>query len=60
MDIFKAAERLMAMDDAAWTRHANPWSGISRFSCGPLLILAIWSRDWIGWWSLIPIALAMA
>ena len=59
MDVFKAAEKLMSMDDAAWERHANPWSGISRFSCGPLLILAIWSRDWIGWWALIPIALAL-
>jgi hypothetical protein len=25
----------------------------------PLLVLSIWSRDWIGWWSLIPIALSV-
>ena len=59
MDIFKASERLMGMDDAAWARHANPLSCYSRFSCLPLLVLAIWSRVWIGWWSLLPIALAI-
>jgi hypothetical protein len=24
-----------------------------------VIALAIWSRDWIGWWSLLPIALAI-
>lgn len=60
MDVFRAAEKLMAMDDDAWARHANPWSGWSRLSCIPLLALAVWSRAWIGWWSLIPIGLAIA
>ncbi|WP_272007146.1 hypothetical protein [Roseovarius sp. ZX-A-9] len=27
MDFYRRAERLMAMDDATWWRHANPWSG---------------------------------
>ena len=58
MDIFKASERLMSMDDDVWARHANPWSVWTRFTCLPLLTLAIWSRAWIGWWSLVPIALA--
>lgn len=60
MDIFRQSERLMSMDDVAWARHANPMSVYSRFTCLPLLCLAIWSRAWIGFWSLIPIALAMA
>lgn len=60
MDVFRAAEKLMAMDDDAWARHANPWSGWSRLSCIPLLALAAWSRIWIGWWALIPFALALA
>ncbi len=25
-DIFAAPERLMRVDEAAWDRHANPWS----------------------------------
>ena len=60
MDAFKFAERLMAMDDAAWARHANPWSVYSRFSALPLLVLAIWSRTWLGAWALVPLALAIA
>lgn len=56
--MFKAAERLMTMDDATWARHANPLSAYSRITAGPFLFLAIWSPFWIGWWGLIPIAAA--
>jgi len=56
MDVGRATERLMGMDDAAWERHANPWSGWTRVSILPLLALAIWSRVWLGWWSLAPVA----
>jgi hypothetical protein len=42
-----------------WMRHANPWSVWTRFAVLPLLILAIWSRDWIGWWSLAAVALVV-
>ncbi|WP_298429424.1 DUF6653 family protein [uncultured Jannaschia sp.] len=59
MDVFRGAERMMAMDDATWRRHANPWSVWSRFTVLPLLVLAIWSRVWLGWWALLPIALAL-
>ncbi|MEM9641484.1 MAG: DUF6653 family protein [Pseudomonadota bacterium] len=59
MDIVARAERIMGMDDDAWARHANPWSVYSRFSCLPLIVLAIWSRVWIGWWCLIPLAAAL-
>jgi len=44
------------MDDETWRRHANPWSVWTRFAAIPLLLLAIWSRDWIGWWCLAPLA----
>lgn len=48
------------MNDEAWIRQANPWSGWTRFTTVlPLLILAIWSRVWLGWWALIPIAVAV-
>lgn len=40
------------MSDEAWRRHANPWSVYTRFAALPPLVLAIWSRTWIGWWSL--------
>ncbi|KAB7613730.1 hypothetical protein F9L33_10170 [Amylibacter sp. SFDW26] len=59
MDFFKAAERLMTMDDATWEHHANPLSVYTRFTILPLLSLAIWSRVWLGWWCLIPIALTI-
>jgi len=50
-----------ALDDEGWARHANPWSGWTRFvTVLPLLVLAFWSRTWIGWWSLPLIAAALA
>lgn len=51
---------LFALDERGWARHANPWSGWTRFATGlPLLALAIWSRVWLGWWATVPIALAV-
>jgi hypothetical protein len=43
----------------AWRRHANPWSVYTRIPIPVLLVAAIWSRAWIGWWSLVPIALCL-
>lgn len=59
MDLYKLTEKAMKMDDATWARHANPWSVYTRCSCLPLLVLAIWSRQWLGWWSLAPISIAL-
>ncbi|MEP0911521.1 hypothetical protein NDI45_11410 [Leptolyngbya sp. GB1-A1] len=47
------------MDEETWARHANPWSVWTRFTVLPILILVIWSRVWLGWWSLVPIAIAL-
>lgn len=47
------------MDDATWERHANPWSVFTRASVFPLLIGAIWSRIWLGWGSLVLVAIAL-
>ncbi|TWU43595.1 hypothetical protein Poly51_62920 [Rubripirellula tenax] len=56
----RAIERMMCMDDAAWQRHANPWSGWTRVATAPLIGLAVWSRVWFGWWSLIPTMVVFA
>ncbi len=48
--------RLFAMDSRVWDRHANPWSVWTRVAAFPPLILAIWSRAWLGWWALAPVA----
>lgn len=52
--------RLFGLTGDAWMRHASPRSVWSRFSCLSLIAVAIWSRDWIGWYCLIPISLAAA
>ena len=51
--------RLFAMDTRVWERHANPWSVWTRVAAFPLLVLAIWSRAWLGWWALAPAAAAV-
>lgn len=55
-----ATETLMAMSDETWARHANPLSGWSRVTILPLLVLAVWSRVWLGWGCLVPVALVGA
>ena len=60
MTIEQKVARIFQLNDENWMRHANPKSVWSRFSVLPLLIVAFWSRAWIGWWALIPVALAMA
>jgi hypothetical protein len=42
----------------SWMRHANATSVWTRFLALPMIALAVWSRDWIGWFSLIPIAVS--
>lgn len=56
MGITSRIAGVFGMTDEAWQRHANPWSVWTRFAAIPLMILAIWSRIWFGWWSLVPIA----
>jgi hypothetical protein len=51
--------RAFGLEGEGWMRHANPASVWTRFSALSLLALAIWSRDWIGVWCLIPVALAL-
>ena len=57
----KLTERLFAMDDAAWARHASAWSVFPRAMLGlPLLLGAIWSRVWLDWWAAAVFAVVVA
>ncbi|CAH0120528.1 MULTISPECIES: DUF6653 family protein [unclassified Paenibacillus] len=60
MTLERKISNMYKLDDRAWLRHANPWSVWTRNSVMPLLILAFWSRTWIGWWAAVPVALAVA
>ena len=60
MTLEKRISKLFKMSDDVWARHANPWSVWTRYSTMPLLALSVWSRAWIGWWSLIPVAESLA
>jgi hypothetical protein len=51
--------KAFGLEGASWLKHANPASVWTRFSVLSLLTLAIWSREWIGIWCLIPIAAAI-
>jgi len=59
MNLGEQIASIFQMDDETWRRHANPWSVWTRNSVPPLLILALWSRVWLDWWSLLPIAVAL-
>jgi hypothetical protein len=59
MTLERKIARIFALDNATWLRHANPWSVILRFTVLPILILAFWSRVWLGWWAVIPVASAL-
>jgi hypothetical protein len=50
---------LFRMDEETWARHANPLSVWTRNTVLPFLILAFWSRVWLGWWALVPVAGAL-
>lgn len=59
MTLEERLARFFALNDRTWLRHANPWSVWTRNTVLPLLIIAVWSRFWLGWWCLVPIALVM-
>jgi len=55
MTLEKRIAKTFNLTGDSWLKHANPWSIWTRFATLPFLVLAIWSRVWIGWYSLIPI-----
>lgn len=47
--------RVFRLQGNAWQRHANPWSVYTRIPIPIVLVTAIWSRQWLGWWCLVPV-----
>ena len=59
MTFERKISKIIKMDDETWFKHANPWSVWTRLTVLPLIILAFWSRIWLGWYSIIPIVLSL-
>jgi len=57
MSLEKQIAQVFNLKGDKWLKHANPWSIWTRFATLPFLVLAIWSRVWIGWYCLIPISI---
>lgn len=51
---------MAVLSDETWKRHANPWSVWTRYAAFPVLVAAIWSRVWLGWGALVPVAIVVA
>jgi hypothetical protein len=51
--------RLFGLEGENWMRHANALSVWTRFAVLPMLAVAVWSRDWIGWWSVALVVLSL-
>lgn len=51
--------KAFGLEGESWMKHANPASVWTRFSVVSLIALAVWSREWIGVWCLVPIALSI-
>jgi len=60
MNLERKLAKLFNLTEENWMKHANPWSVWTRYSVLPIIVLAFWSRVWIGWWSLIPAIISLA
>ncbi|MEO1724895.1 MAG: DUF6653 family protein [Pseudomonadota bacterium] len=52
MDWSERVAAAFGLDDAGWARHANPWSGATRFPILPVAAALILTRESLGWWLL--------
>jgi hypothetical protein len=52
--------KLFHLTEKNWLKHANPLSVGTRYSVLPIIVLAFWSRIWIGWWAAIPATISLA
>ena len=60
MTVERKIASIFRLDEKNWMKHANPWSVWTRYSVLPLIVLAFWSRVWIGWWCAIPATISLA
>ncbi len=60
MTLERKIANLFKLTDENWMKHANPWSAWTRYSVLPIIVLAFWSRVWIGWWFLLPAIISLA
>ena len=54
MNIERKIARIFNLTDENWMKHSNPVSVWTRYSVLPIIVIAFWSRIWIGWWCLVP------
>lgn len=54
MTLERKIAKAFNLTDENWMKHSNPWSVWTRYSVLPFIVLAFWSRIWIGWYCLIP------
>ena len=54
MTLERKIAKIFNLTDENWMKHANPISVWTRYSVLPLIVLAFWSRAWIGLLCLIP------
>ncbi|NJM96149.1 MAG: hypothetical protein HC800_02080 [Phormidesmis sp. RL_2_1] len=59
MTVMQKVASFFHMTDSVWARHANPWSVWTRYVALPVLVMAIWSRVWLGWGAVVPSAIAL-
>jgi len=57
MNILDKVSKFFGLNNKTWMQHSNPLSVYTRMFVLPLLALAVWSRVWIGWYSLLLIGL---
>ena len=55
MTLEKHLSKIFNLQGENWKKHANPWSVWTRFATLPFIVLAIWSRAWIGWYAVFPV-----
>jgi len=59
MTMERRIAKLFNLTDKNWMKHANPWSVWTRYSVLPIIVLAFWSRIWIGLWYLLPAVISL-
>lgn len=59
MTLERQIANIFQMNDEVWKHHSNPWSVWTRLTVLPLIILGVWSRIWLNWWSILIIIAAL-